>query len=123
MINKEKSAKIKELVREIVNKHNSKDLEKIIEDMEINIFEISPTSKKESLSVIYDGCTSIFIDFKLNAKRFYYKLAHELGHILIHCDDCNHGFSHRRWSHNHKVLDYEADYFAEELIRYQNVYV
>ncbi len=121
MINKEKSIKIKELVHEIVNKYDSNDPEEIVEVMEIKIYDTPITSKKESLSIIFDGCISIFINFKLNAERFYYRLAHELGHILLHSCDCNHGFSYHRKSHNNTKLDYEADYFAEKLLNYQNI--
>jgi len=121
MINKEKSIKIKELVHEIVHKYDSNDPEEIIKDMDIKIYDIPITSKKESLSINFDGCTSIFINFKFNADHFNYRLAHELGHILLHSYDCNHEFSYHRKSDNNKKLDYEADYFAEKLLNYQNV--
>lgn len=119
MINTENSTEIEELVCETVLKYDSNDPEEIVRAKDIEILEIPVTSKKESMSFQYDKNNVILIDFNLRPERFQYKLAHELGHILIHGNDCNHQYSHRHRREKHKILDYEADYFAEKLLNYQ----
>ena len=119
MLNKEKKFEIKEMVENVVNRHKSNDPMKIIKDMNITIGDTHCFVKHESLSAIYDKKIVLFINSKLKSERYYYRLAHELGHIILHCVDCNHGYTYRRKSFNHNISDYEADYFANELLDYQ----
>jgi len=122
MINIEITDEIKKLVHETIIKYGGNELDYIISAMNIEIYDLPIAFiQEESLSVKYDNRTIIFIDFELDADRYCYRLVHELGHILMHDDACNHLYRHKRKGFDHRILDYEADYFAEELLSYREV--
>lgn len=108
------------MVSEIVNNYDTRDPEKIIKHLNIGIINLSPNSKEKSFSLKSYDKNIIVIKPGLKEDEYNYRLAHELGHIFIHFNKCNHTHSFGK-NKFQKNLDVEADYFAEKLLNHPEV--
>ena len=101
-------------MHEIVSDYDTVDPEKIIENENIRVMELSPDSKEKSFSLKSYNKDVIVINPNLTDEEYYFRLAHELGHIFIHFNKRNHVHSFGK-NHYQETLDAEANYFADNL--------
>ncbi len=102
------------MVLEIVDKYDTESPEEIINYSGIKVIGLSPDSQEKSFSLKSYDKDIIVINPSLKDDEYNYRLAHELGHIFIHFNKCNHAHSFGK-NHYQETLDAEANYFADNL--------